>query len=107
MASSSFSKDKFFERVINPYLPELMKHPQTIEMCDGVLHTQDVKGPKKTGTMEARFEAVEKETFRCQGMVERGLTANHSMITKFTRDQKWMAGPWGISYSPSTSKSIF
>ena len=37
--------------------------------------------------MEARLEAVEQEIFKCQKMVERGLSANHSMITKFTRDQ--------------------
>ncbi|KAE8795777.1 40S ribosomal protein S5-1 [Hordeum vulgare] len=84
MASSSSSKDKLFERVINPYLPEVMKHPQTIEMRDGVLYIPDVQGSKKTGTMEARLEAVEHEIFRCQGMVERGLGTNHSMITEFT-----------------------
>ncbi|KAE8799045.1 40S ribosomal protein S5-1 [Hordeum vulgare] len=86
MVSSSSSKDKFFERVINPYLPEVMKHPQTIEMHDGVLHIRGVQGPKKTCTMEARIEAVEQEIFSCQGMVECGLSANHSMMEKFTRD---------------------
>lgn len=28
----------------------------------------------------------DKDIFMCQGMVERGLSANHSMITEFTRD---------------------
>ncbi|KAE8814053.1 40S ribosomal protein S5-1 [Hordeum vulgare] len=65
-----------------------MKHPQTIEMCDGVLHIRDVQGPKKTGTVEARLEVVEQEIFTCQGMVQRGFSANHSMITEFTRDLK-------------------
>ena len=37
--------------------------------------------------MEARLEALEQDIFKCQGMVERGLSANHSMITEFTRDQ--------------------
>ena len=37
--------------------------------------------------MAARLEAVEQDIFKCQGMVERGLSANHSMITEFTRDQ--------------------
>ncbi|KAE8777763.1 40S ribosomal protein S5-1 [Hordeum vulgare] len=88
MASSRSSKDKFFERVINPYLREVITDPQTIEMCEGVLYIWDVQGPKKTGTLEARPEAVEQEIFRCQGMMECGLRANHSMITEFTRDQK-------------------
>ncbi|KAE8797966.1 40S ribosomal protein S5-1 [Hordeum vulgare] len=57
-------------------------------MHEGVLHIRDVQGPKKMGTMESRLEAVEQEIFRCQGMVECVLSANHSMITEFTRDQK-------------------
>ncbi|KAE8799919.1 40S ribosomal protein S5-1 [Hordeum vulgare] len=80
MASSSSSKDKFFEKVINPYLPEVMKHPRTIEMCDGVLYIQDVQGMKKMATVEARLEAVGHEVFKCQGMVEHELSANHNMI---------------------------
>ena len=65
-----------------------MKHPQAIEMREGVLHIRDVQGPKKRGSMEARLEAVEQDIFKCQGMVERGLNANHLMITDFTRDHK-------------------
>ncbi|KAE8775702.1 40s ribosomal protein s5-1 [Hordeum vulgare] len=34
--------------------------------------------------METRLEAMEQQVFKCQGMVERGLTANHMMITEFT-----------------------
>ena len=53
-------KDKFFfEKVINPYLPEVLKHCQAIEMREGVLHIRDVQGPKRTGSVEARLEAVE------------------------------------------------
>ncbi|KAE8798589.1 40S ribosomal protein S5-1 [Hordeum vulgare] len=74
--------------VINAYLPEVMKHPQTIEMRDGVLHIRDVQGAKRIGTVEARLEAVKKEIFRCQGMMEHGLSAKHAMITEFTRDPK-------------------
>jgi hypothetical protein len=88
MAPPSSSKDKFYEKVINPYLPEVMKHPQAIEMHEGVLHIRDVQGPKKTGSVEARLETVEQEIFKCQEMVERELSANHSMITEFTRDHK-------------------
>ena len=32
--------------------------------------------------------AVEQEIFKFQGMVERGLSANHSMITDFIRENK-------------------
>ncbi|XP_020153619.1 uncharacterized protein [Aegilops tauschii subsp. strangulata] len=88
MAPLSSSKDKFFEKVINPYLPEVMKHPQEIEMHEGVLHIRDVQWPKKTGSEKARLVAVEQEMLKCQGMVERGLIASHSMITKFNREHK-------------------
>ncbi|KAE8796204.1 40S ribosomal protein S5-1 [Hordeum vulgare] len=57
-------------------------------MCDGVLHIRNVQGPKATGSVEARLEAMEKEVFRCKGMVEHGLNANHIMITDYTRDLK-------------------
>ena len=52
MASPSAPKDKFFERVINPYLAEVLQHPQTIEMREGVLQIRDVEGPMHTGSME-------------------------------------------------------
>ncbi|KAE8807459.1 40S ribosomal protein S5-1 [Hordeum vulgare] len=53
-------------------------------MREGMLHICDVEGPKKTGSMEARLEAMEQQIFKCQGMVECGLNANHMMITEFT-----------------------
>ena len=64
MASSSSSKDKFFTNVINPYLREVMQHPQAIQMREGVRHIRGVQGPKRTGTMEARLEAMEQEVFK-------------------------------------------
>ncbi|KAE8768613.1 40S ribosomal protein S5-1 [Hordeum vulgare] len=57
-------------------------------MREGVLHLRDVEGPKKTGSMEARLEAMEQQVFKCQGMVEHGLNANHMMITEFTNKHK-------------------
>ena len=59
MASSSAPKDKSFEKVINPYLAEVLQHPQTIEMRDGLLHIRDVEGPRRTGSMETRLKALE------------------------------------------------
>ncbi|KAE8782031.1 40S ribosomal protein S5-1 [Hordeum vulgare] len=53
-------------------------------MREGMLHIRDVEGPKKTGNMETRLEEMEQQVFKCQGMVERGLNANHMMITEFT-----------------------
>ena len=88
MTSPKVPKDKIFEKVINPYLTEVLKHPQSIKMSEGMLHIRDVEGPKKTGSMEARLEAMEQQVFKCQGMVERGLNANHTMITEFTSNHK-------------------
>ena len=88
MTSSSAPKDKFFEKVINPYLAEVLQHPQTIEMREGVLHIRDVEGPKRTGSMETRLEAMEQQVFKCQEMVEHGLDSNHIMITEFTNNHK-------------------
>ena len=97
-------KDKFFEKVINPYLAEVLRHPQTIEMRDGLLHIRDVEGPKGTGSVETRLEAMEQQVFKCQGMVERGLDANHTMIAEFTTTS-WMPRTLGRPSSSFTRKS--
>ncbi|KAE8790317.1 40S ribosomal protein S5-1 [Hordeum vulgare] len=57
-------------------------------MHEGVLHIHDIEGPKKTGSMETRLEAMEQQVFKCQGMVQRGLNANHQMIGEFTHKHK-------------------
>ncbi|KAE8818114.1 60S ribosomal protein L34 [Hordeum vulgare] len=64
-------------------------------MCEGMRHIHDVEGPKKTGSMEVRLEAMEQQVFKCQGMVERGLNANHMMITEFTNKHKINANDIG------------
>lgn len=43
------------------------------------------QGPKKEGSEKTRLVAVEQKIFKCQRMVERGLSANHSMIKNFIR----------------------
>ena len=88
MTSPSAPKDKFFERVINPYLAEVLQHPQTSEMRERLLHIGDVEGPRRIGSVETKLEAVEQQVFKCQGMVERGLNANQMMITEFTNNHK-------------------
>ncbi|KAE8811410.1 40S ribosomal protein S5-1 [Hordeum vulgare] len=57
-------------------------------MHEGMLHIRDVEGPKKTGSVETRLEAMEQQVFKCQGMVEHGLNANHMMITEFTNKHR-------------------
>ena len=73
MTSPSAPKDKFFRKVINPYLAEVLQHPQTIDMREELLHIRDVEGPRRTGSVETRLEAMEQQVFKCQEMVERGL----------------------------------
>ena len=105
MTSPSAPKDKFFEKVINPYLAEVLLHPQTIEMREGVLHICDVDGPRSTGSMETKLEAMEQQVFKCQGMVERGLNANQMMITEFTNNHKQDAKVIGETISSFKRKS--
>ncbi|KAE8779990.1 40S ribosomal protein S5-1 [Hordeum vulgare] len=64
-------------------------------MREGMLHIRDVEGPKKTGGMERRLEAMEQQVFKCQGMVERGLNANHMTITEFTNKHRIYANDIG------------
>ncbi|KAE8787018.1 40S ribosomal protein S5-1 [Hordeum vulgare] len=58
-------------------------------MREGMLHIRDVEGSKKTRSVETRLEAMEQQVFKCQEMVERGLNANHMMITEFT-NKHWI-----------------
>ena len=88
MTSPSASKDKFFEKVINPYLTEVLRHPQTIEMRDGLLHIRDAEGPKGIGSVETRLKAMEQQVFKCQWMVEHGINASHMMLAEFTNNYK-------------------
>ena len=80
MASPSSPKDKFVVNVINPYLAEVKKHPQSVRVEDGVLHQEDLKGPVKEGSIQARLEEVEHEVFKYKKMVERGVEANFDII---------------------------
>ena len=97
MSSPSAPKDKFFERVINPYLAEVLHHPQTIEMREGVLHIRDVEVPRRTGIVETKLEAMEQQVFKCQWMVEHGRNANQMMITEFTNNHKLDAKNIGVT----------
>ena len=52
------------------------------------MHIRDVEGPRRTGHVETKLEALEQQVFKCQGMVVRGLDANQMMITEFTNNHK-------------------
>ena len=79
MMSPSAPKDMFFEKFINPYLTEVYF------FCSDI---RDIEGPRRTGSVETRLEAMEKQVFKCQEMVERGLDSNNIMITEFTNNHK-------------------
>ena len=38
--------------------------------------------------METRLKALEQQVLKCQGMMERGLNANHMMTAEFTNNHK-------------------
>ncbi|KAI5013346.1 hypothetical protein ZWY2020_028300 [Hordeum vulgare] len=95
MNSPKAPKDKIFEKVISPYLTGVLQHPQSTEMREGMLLIRDVQGPNKTGSVETRLEAMEQQVFKCQGMVEHGLNANHMMIMEFTDKQRIDANDFG------------
>ena len=66
-----------------------MMNPKTLEYRDGVLHINDLEGPKKEGDKKARLRDVEQELFKCQRMVEGWLDVNHTMVTELLHEQKW------------------
>ncbi|KAE8789682.1 40S ribosomal protein S5-1 [Hordeum vulgare] len=85
MVSPKSPKDKFLVNVINPYLAEVMKHPQTLWVEEGVLHKEDLKGPAKEGSTRARLEEVDQEVFNYKLMIERGVEANCDIIAELKR----------------------
>src|ERR1041384_6638947 len=95
MASPSSPKYKFIVNVINPYLAEVNKHPQTLWVEDGVLHKEDLKGPVKEGSIEERLKEVEHEVFKYKKMVERGVEANFNIINELkVHHKKEMKEVW-------------
>ena len=88
MASPSSPKDKVRVNVITPYLAEVNRHPQTLWVEDGVLHKEDLKGPVKEGSTEARLEEVEQEVFEYKLMIERGVEANFDITAELKAQHK-------------------
>ncbi|KAE8782591.1 hypothetical protein D1007_44031 [Hordeum vulgare] len=88
MASSKSPKGKFLVNVINPYLAEVKRHPQTLWVDDGVLHKEDFKGHVKEGSTRARLEEVEQEVFKYKLMIECGVEANCDIIAELKREHE-------------------
>ncbi|KAE8810392.1 hypothetical protein D1007_12859 [Hordeum vulgare] len=88
MASPKYPKDKFLVNVMNPYLTEVNRHPQTLWVEDGVLHKEDFKGPVKEGSTRARLEEVEQEVFKYKLVIERGVEANCNIIAELKREHE-------------------
>ncbi|KAE8793152.1 hypothetical protein D1007_32254 [Hordeum vulgare] len=88
MASPESPKDKFFINIINPYLAEIKRHPQTFWVEDGVLHKEDLKGHVKEGSTDARMEEVEQEVFKYKLMIERGVEANFDIIADLKKQHE-------------------
>ena len=63
-------------------------HPKVLQLKDVALHQQDLQGPKKEGDEKTRLEQVEQEIFQCKNMVERGVDANHGIISKLIAEHK-------------------
>ncbi|KAE8778942.1 hypothetical protein D1007_48101 [Hordeum vulgare] len=88
MASPKSPRDKFLVNVINPYLTEVNRHPQTLWVEDGVLHKKDFEGPVKEGSTKARLEEVEQEVFKYKLMIEHGVEANFDIIAELKREHE-------------------
>ncbi|KAE8812855.1 hypothetical protein D1007_10184 [Hordeum vulgare] len=88
MASPKSPKDKFLVNVINPYLAEVKRHPQTLWVEDGVLHKEDLKGLVKEGSTRASLEEVEQEVFKYKLMIEHGVEANYDIIAELKREHE-------------------
>ena len=82
MSSSGAPKGKPLKESANLYMAEVKRHPQEVRKVDDVLVQEDVRGPKKEGDVMARLEEVEHEVFRYQKMIERGVEANHMIISE-------------------------
>ena len=80
--------DQFFEKVFNPYLAEVKKHCQILQLKDGVVHKQDLEEPSKEGDEKTRLEEVEQDNFKCKGMVEREVDVNHRILSELLEAHK-------------------
>ncbi|KAE8787299.1 hypothetical protein D1007_38786 [Hordeum vulgare] len=57
-------------------------------MHEGCFTSRTYKDPRRKESDKVRISAVEQEIFKCEGMVERGFSTNHSIITDFIPKNK-------------------
>jgi hypothetical protein len=60
MSSSGSSEENSLADIINPYLRELKMHPKELLLKDGKLQIEDVQGPTREGSLEARMGVLEQ-----------------------------------------------
>jgi hypothetical protein len=88
MSSSGSSKENSLADIINPYMNELKMHPKELLLKDGKVQTQDVRGPKGEGSLEARMEELEQEFFRYKKMAERKVNIIHKISAELIAEHK-------------------
>jgi hypothetical protein len=90
MSSSGASEENALADIINPYMRELKMHPKELSLKDGELQIEDVQGPTREGSLEARMEALEQEVFKYKKMVEREVDIiyriNQELVAKHKKE---------------------
>jgi hypothetical protein len=71
------SEENSLADIINLYMRELKMHPKELSLEDGKLQIEDVQGPTREGSLEARMEALEQEVFKYKKMAEREVDIIH------------------------------
>jgi hypothetical protein len=71
------SEENSLADIINLYMRELKTHPKELSLEDGKLQIEDVQGPTREGSLEARMEALEQEVFKYKKMAEREVDIIH------------------------------
>jgi hypothetical protein len=77
MDSASNDKENSPVDIINSHMRELKMHPKKLSLKDGKLQIEDVQGPTREGSLEARMEALEQEVFLYKKMAEREVDIIH------------------------------
>jgi hypothetical protein len=98
---------RYITDIINPYIRELKMHPKELSLKDGELQIEDVKGPTREGSLEARMEALEQEVFKYKKMAEREVDIIHRINQELiAKDKKETAELWDdiLSLRETTNK---
>jgi hypothetical protein len=71
------SEENSLADIINLYMRELKMHPKELSLEDEKLQIEDVQGPTREGSLEARMEALEQEVFKYKKMAEHEVDIIH------------------------------